>query len=284
MEARTYRWGEAWFAGYWLLSSLLLLFGPHYTKASVQLGLLQLTAAAALMMFSSWCERHPNPGKWLFWVAWPPCFFWTYNNIDMVHQVLGWPTQDALVQSWEHGLWGSIDPALHWSQAWPWLWFSEFIHICYITYYAMMPVLIIRLLRRDREDLGRLALAAGVCSLVCCYTINIFFPVRGPRPLYPPLAESLHGPVWTFCHSMLKKAAAGAAAFPSGHTSLSVTTAILGWRWDRKLFPFYGIWAAGVVSATVYGRFHYSVDVLAGVLLALWAAGLVLFREPEHQA
>ena len=44
MEARTYRWGEAWLAGYWLLTSLMLMFGPHFSGASVQLALLQLLA------------------------------------------------------------------------------------------------------------------------------------------------------------------------------------------------------------------------------------------------
>jgi membrane-associated phospholipid phosphatase len=282
MEARTIRWGEAWLGGYWLLTSAVLLFGPHNSAASVQLALLQLLAAAFLFILSSWCDRHPDY-RWLFWVPWAPFFFWTYGNIDKVHQVLQWPTQDAVIQGLEHGLWGSITPALDWSQAWPWLPFSEAIHLCYITYYGMAPLLIIRLLRRDRDDLARLALAGTVSSLVCCYAINILIPVRGPRPLYPPLAEGLHGPIWTICHAALKKGAAGAAAFPSGHTSLSMATAFLAWRWDRKWFPVYGLWAAGVVSATVYGRFHYTIDVLAGTLLAAFCAGLVIFRDPDRQ-
>ncbi len=281
MEARTYRWGEAWLAGYWLLTSLMLMFGPHFSGASVQLALLQLLAAGALFMFSSWCDRHPDLA-WLYWVPWAPFFFWTYGNIDKVHQALGWPVQDALIQGWEHAVWGNLKPALEWSLAWPWPWFSESIHLCYISYYGMAPLLILRLLRRDRDDLARLALAGAVSSLICCYTINILIPVRGPRPLYPPLADVLHGPVWTFCHALLKKGAAGAAAFPSGHTSLSMATAFMAWRWDRKLFPVYGLWAAGVVSATIYGRFHYSVDVMAGTLLAAVCAGLVIFRDPER--
>ena len=276
MEQRTIRWAEAWLAGYWLLTSAILLLGPHPSAAGIHLAMWQLLAAAFLYMLSTWCERHPS-ASFLFWLPWSPLFLWTYGNIDYVHKTLGWPYQDGLVRGWEHAIWRSIDPAMDWSRAWPWLWFSESIHVCYLTYYAMVPLLLIRVWRAGGSSRTlRLILTGGVSSLVACYTVNIFFPVQGPRPLYGPLADVLHGPVWTFCHSLLKKAAAGAAAFPSGHTSYSVTAAIMAWRWDRKWFPLYGLWAAGVVSATIYGRFHYSVDVLAGIVLASCCAGAVI--------
>lgn len=283
MTAHTYRLAEGWLAGYWLLTSAILLFGPHFSTVGVQLALLQLGAAAALYILSRWCDRNPA-GGWLYWIPWTPLFLWTYGNIDKVHKALGWPYQDAMIQGWEHKIWGSIDPARDFSLAWPWLWFSETIHFCYITYYAMLPLLLARMFYRDRDrpDLLRLVLSGPVSSLVCCYVINILIPVQGPRPLYPPLDPALHGPVWTFCHSVLKQAAAGAAAFPSGHTTYSVTTAILAWRWDRSWFPVYAIWAACVVSATVYGRFHYTVDVLAGLVLAVGCAGYVFFRDPDR--
>jgi membrane-associated phospholipid phosphatase len=51
--------------------------------------------------------------------------------------------------------------------------------------------------------------------------------------------------------------------------------ALLGaWRYDRKLFwwllPFY----VGMLFSTVYGRYHYVADVIAGIavgFLGFWA-------------
>ena len=282
MEARTYRWAEAWLGGYWVVTAMILIFGPGMSAASVKLALMQLGAAALLYMMSTWVERHPDWAK-LYWVPWIPFFIWTYSNIDTVQRVLGQPLHDKLVQGWERAVWGKFSPAMEWSQLWPWLFFSEFLHLCYVTYYFMMPVLLIRLLSRDRNDLARLALCGGVSSLVASYIITIYFPVQGPRPLYPPLAVGLHGPIWTLTHAMLKKAAAAAAAFPSGHTSLAVATACLGWRWDRKWAPLYVIWGSGVVAATVYGRFHYTVDVFAGILVGVLCAAAVMFRDQDSQ-
>jgi membrane-associated phospholipid phosphatase len=280
MEARTYRWAEAWLGGYWVITAIILILGPGTSSASVKLAVMQLGAAVALYVFSSWVDRHPDWAK-LYWVPWIPCFIWTYSSIDMVQKVLAKPLHDGQVQGWEKAIWGSFSPAMEWSQLWPWLLFSEFLHFCYVTYYFMMPVLLIRLLRRDRDDLARLALCGGVSSLVASYLITIYFPVQGPRPLYPALAAALHGPIWTGCHAMLHKAAAAAAAFPSGHTSLAVATACLGWSWDRKWTPLYAIWALGVMAATVYGRFHYTVDVFAGILVGVLCAASVLYSDPD---
>jgi len=61
--------------------------------------------------------------------------------------------------------------------------------------------------------------------------------------------------------------------FPSGHTELT----ILAWWSSRmvsnRLFKVYFAYTPLIIFATVYLRYHYSVDVLAGAVLA---AGLIL--------
>lgn len=274
------RWAEGCMSLYWAATSLVLLLSPQHTLEGVKLGLLQLLACLGLGILSSWCDRHER-WDWLRWMPWLPLFVWTYKNVDKVQQALPRPAIDTLLQNAEQALWG-CQPALVWSQKWDWLVFSEFLHLCYLTYFLLVPILIVRLLRREREDLARLALTGGVCSLLLCYVGNIAFPAVGPRHLYPPLAAALQGPVWKFCHAILKEGAAAAAAFPSGHCSLSTASALLGWRWDRPLRPFYVLWAAGVIGATVYGRFHYSLDALAGILVGILCC-LALFRYDPDQ-
>jgi membrane-associated phospholipid phosphatase len=61
--------------------------------------------------------------------------------------------------------------------------------------------------------------------------------------------------------------------FPSGHTELT----ILAWWGSRmvsnRLFKAYFAYTPPLIFATVYLRYHYSVDVLAGAVLA---AGLIV--------
>lgn len=282
MDAHANRWAESWLATYWVVTALILIFGPAATAATIKLALVQLCAAAALFMLSHWVDRHPG-FTWIFWLQWLPSFLWTYKNIDVVQKVLQRPLYESTVVGWEEAIWGSFSPAMQWCKLWPSLYFSEFLHVCYLTYYLMMPVLVVRLFHRQRGDLARLAGTAAVISLVTCYIIADLFPVQGPRPLSPPLPAELHGPVWTLCHDLLKKGAAGAAAFPSGHTALAIVTLLVGWRWDRRLLPLYLIWGLGVAAATVYGRFHYSVDVLGGVVVAAVSAGAMFYCDPGEE-
>lgn len=274
-----YRWAEGWLAGYWVLTSVLLIFGPKANQATIELGLLQAVAAVVLFVFNGWCQRHSGL-TWMSWLVWIPAILWTYKNIDVVQKALNRPSFESQVQAWEKAIW-KFSPALEWSQAWPWLVFSEALHFCYCTYYLILPVLLVRLLRRDRDDLARICLAGGVSALVCSYFGSIWFPVQGPRPLFPPLAAELQGPLWTFCHWLSREGAAAAAAFPSGHVSLSSCVAIMAWRWDRKWMPLYLPWALGIAAATVYGRFHYTVDAAAGLMVAIFCAGVVLARDPD---
>jgi membrane-associated phospholipid phosphatase len=57
--------------------------------------------------------------------------------------------------------------------------------------------------------------------------------------------------------------------FPSGHTELTM----LAWWGSRmvskRLFQVYLAYTPCIIFATVYLRYHYTVDVMAGALLAI---------------
>ena len=64
--------------------------------------------------------------------------------------------------------------------------------------------------------------------------------------------------------------------FPSGHTELT----ILAWWGSRmvskRLFRVYFAYTPFIIFATVYLRYHYTVDVLAGI-----ASAAVLILPPQ---
>ena len=57
-------------------------------------------------------------------------------------------------------------------------------------------------------------------------------------------------------------------AFPSGHTMITTAVLIVAWRRFRKLFWFLLPVAILLILSTMYCRYHYLVDVLAGIVLA----------------
>jgi len=56
--------------------------------------------------------------------------------------------------------------------------------------------------------------------------------------------------------------------FPSGHTAGGLVVLMGMWKWRRPVFYWVLPVQMGLIGATVYLRYHYVVDVLAG---ALWA-------------
>ncbi len=69
------------------------------------------------------------------------------------------------------------------------------------------------------------------------------------------------------------------SVFPSAHVSsaFSAGFALLLFLPERKLFGWgMMIYAVSVAIATVYGRYHYAVDAIAGLAVSLIATGLVI--------
>jgi len=189
-----------------------------------------------------------------------------YLELDILSGLAQGATYDATVISWEKKLFGDPMPAEWFSQAVPWLPFSEVLHFCYLTFYPMLFFLALRLFHQRHPKLPTYVWCCTAATFTI-YMIQMWFPVQGPRPLMPPLDESLHGPFWTLCHFLCGQGASGAAAFPSGHVTVACTTILGAWHWDQKTYRLVLPLGCGMAMATVYGRFHYAVDALAGAFI-----------------
>lgn len=274
-------WAEISLAIYWVLTAALMVGAPLATPDSIRQALWQLVAMLGLASFTAWGYRNPNR-VFLRWLPWPFLLMWTYLSVDAVQEALNLPLHDDFLQACEQWIWG-FSPAMEWSISWNWLIFSEFLHFCYLSYMLNFAITVFRAGRNRSEAHGRVALSAGVLALLACYCGNGLYPALGPRHILPPLAENLHGPFWKMVHAAMKDGAAAAAAFPSGHCALSTATAVMAYKLDKRYFPIALIWSVGTICATVYGRFHYSVDSFAGVFLGLLASWAVLRRYRQFE-
>lgn len=173
---------------------------------------------------------------------------------------------DDVVQGWEDGIFGT-SPALWLCERWPSRALSEGVHACYAAFHLMVPGLALALVRA-RGDLEGLR-DRNTLIWLTGFLFYLFFPVAGPRPLYPPLPPELHGPAYRLCHYLAGTGAAAAAAFPSLHAALSTLVCRLAVRWRPRLAWLVVPLTLGVLLGTVYGRFHYAVDTLAGAGLGL---------------
>ena len=173
--------------------------------------------------------------------------------------------------------------------------FTEVMQLCYFSYYIIPIILASEFFIRRRHDHseGRYTDALEtlrfilVYGLVTSYVVYISLPGIGPRFTlhdFWSISKELPGvlltePIRWFINlaenirvGMTSAQAAQAVTrdvFPSGHAQLVVLEMILAFRFKSKarwLILFLGI---GLIFSTVYLRYHYAIDVLAGSLLAL---------------
>ena len=153
---------------------------------------------------------------------------------------------------------------------------NDVIQMAYISYFIYLTIVCAALERRCQRRAFWAVMTSSMAAYVVGYTISIFFPIESP---WFALASLQHGVLpggpFTALISLIEDLGrVRGAAFPSAHVSGS-TVALLGaWRYDRKLFwwllPFY----VGMLFSTVYGRYHYVADVIAGIavgFLGFWA-------------
>ncbi|MHB9287660.1 phosphatase PAP2 family protein [Halobacteriales archaeon Cl-PHB] len=108
-----------------------------------------------------------------------------------------------------------------------------------------------------------------------CYVVFIAY---GPRNLMPELVESLMFTSWPESQLLTSQVNVNTNVFPSLHSSLAATVALLGVK-TRRYYPAWtylsAAFAASIVTATMYLGIHWGTDVVAGVALAVvsvWAA------------
>ncbi|MDI1463494.1 phosphatase PAP2 family protein [Catellatospora sp. KI3] len=158
---------------------------------------------------------------------------------------------------------------------------TELVYACYMSYYLyiVVPPLLL-LARRRHADLERLVTTVGLAAYLC-YLGFLAVPVRGPAYSLADQLEPATLPGYVLApaqqHLMALADPVG-TCFPSAHVAVAWAVSFTAARiWGRRvLYPLLPL-TIGLTVATVYTRYHYVADVLAGLLVALAAYALVAY-------
>ena len=148
----------------------------------------------------------------------------------------------------------------------------QFAYMTYFLYLVLLPAILY--FQRERGAFWTVMVSTAIAHY-SVYVIAVLLPVESP---YYSLA-SLHLPALPggYCTALIdlieRFGRVHGAAFPSAHVAGSMVAILASWRYRRWLFwiclPFF----ISMCVATVYGRYHYVADVLAG--LAVGTMGIV---------
>ena len=149
---------------------------------------------------------------------------------------------------------------------------TEYLQIVYSFFIpALLLVALIIWRRRRMDEFRHYAFLISLGFLVS-YLFYFLVPARGPRFLLSHLQQSELQGVWIFewFRNLLDRLEGiHYDCFPSGHTLLT----LLGWwsarRISRYFFYAFTVFTVSQIFSTVYLRYHYVIDLVAGAAMAV---------------
>ena len=232
-----------------------------------------IAACAALLAMRT---RRSLPRALILALEWHPLVLFPllYKEVELLARAIGDWRLTSIVPFVEAALFGG-QPSLYLSERWPSVPLSEFLHLCYLGYVLFIPAVAAYWYTRGRRAAFHELVFLLAMVMYGSYLFFILFPVDSPYYRFDPLGPPLTGHVFfDLVREMSSRGGARGGAFPSAHASGAVTVWLVALRWQPRLAAVMAPFVAGLALATVYGRFHYAVDTLAGVGVACVVVGL----------
>jgi len=224
-------------------------------------------AGVALLMFE---VKRPNPTSWVFrnWYALPyvaSC----YKEMALIIPGVRLTDADQWLADLDFRLWG-VHPTV-WLERIQTPALTELLQVVYTLFVPAVLLIPFWIWRRRRFREFQYYAFLIALGYLASYIGYLIVPARGPRFLLNHLQHIPLQGLWLF-HAMQstldRLESAHYDCFPSGHTELT----ILAWWSSRAIskpvFWVYLAYTPLIIFATVYLRYHYTVDVLAGIVLA----------------
>lgn len=204
---------------------------------------------------------------------WIPIIFFlvAYENLGDLVRFINPHDADPVLKRIDDFMFGGVNPTL-WLEQYIRPWFSEIMHAAYVNYYPLLPVIGFALyINRDYHKF-RNAMMSVCLGFYLGYIGYLLVPTVGPRYFMAEMFTiSVKGTTMLSekTYEMLNALESTRRdCFPSLHTAITVIVTYYAYRYRRILFWFMLPVASGIVMATIYLRYHYVIDVAAGLLHA----------------
>jgi hypothetical protein len=193
---------------------------------------------------------------------------WFYFSVARLAPAVGAPVQDEALYALDRALFRETPAVYLQSLIMPWL--TDLLSACYLSFHVYLQLAVLHLLWRRLDAAVRLSIylftsyAIGFCGY-------LLVPAMGPWKAFPQLFSiPLAGGVMTQLNAwVVAQGSSVYDVFPSLHVLVTFVLLDHDWREVRSRFWVMLVPTLGLVVATIYLRYHYAVDLLAGGALFL---------------
>jgi len=207
-----------------------------------------------------------------------------FKQVYILIHYIGPPALDNYLIRLDYKIFG-LNPT-QWAYQFQNPYLTEFLQVIYFFYYLMIIIYGLELYLWKRYREFKFAIFVIFTGFYLSYILYMIFPAVGPRFYlhdFYSIKTQLPGIFLTdfirafldFGESIPSNVVpnpgdfAQSDAMPSAHTTLALIIAYLSWKIKSKSFLFYMPYFVLMIIATIYLRYHYVVDIIAGVFLAI---------------
>jgi membrane-associated phospholipid phosphatase len=253
-----------------ILSGLALVFYRRLADAGdVLLRFALMGAFVALIVFLVPRSERLPPAIRVVVDFYPTAFIpFVFESLGALIAAARGPARDDLLIAADRALLGT--DATVWLERLVRPWLTDLLYLCYASYYFIALALGTALWIRGRAVARRYIFTLTLAYYVS-YAGYFALPALGPRFALASRQKTVLETTplsRTIATTIDRLERTKSDVFPSGHTMIAALVLIVAFQRMRRLFWVLLPMGTGLVLATVYCRYHYVVDVIAGLVLA----------------
>lgn len=164
------------------------------------------------------------------------------------------------------------------------VWLTELMLFAYIVYLPLLVWLAWMIFRtKGQVELQSYLLTLGL-AYVTCFLIFIIVPAASPRFYFSELKPAAGLLLRRLMNLVEVSAQYRGGSFPSAHCAAGTVMVYYAWQAQKKVFLIVAPMIVLFFVSTIYGQYHYGVDVLAGIIIGMIATLLSKFLELKGKA
>mgnify|MGYP005835003085 CR=1 FL=1 len=237
-------------------------------------GIIRLIVTIVMMVTFFYFIKKKPLWKYLYWLRDVMPFVFCiaiYTNLhDTIHFVNPHDIHDKLIAI-DQALFG-VQPVV-WAQQFYHPWLTRYFSVSYLNYFVIAVIVVVYLLIKKRHAEMKKVLLGTILCFYFGYFLYILFPAAPPRLTLADQFVRDFGGGWLGAAQIKLvniSASSSRAAFPSLHCAVTLISLMYAYSMERRLFYILLIPGISLFLATIYLRHHYAIDIIAGIILAIF--------------